>query len=149
MAYSQAVADEICDRIAKGETLRAICREDGKPSFWTVYQWLDANPEFATRFGRARAQGEEQIAQECMHIADNPLLGVEKTIKPDGSIEEKHGDMLGHRKLQIETRLKLLAKWNPKKWGEKVQTEITGQGGGPLSLAVVFEQPKGDADGKQ
>jgi hypothetical protein len=28
-------------------------------------------------------------------------------------------DMLGHRKLLIETRLKLLAKWNPKKYGDR------------------------------
>jgi hypothetical protein len=27
--------------------------------------------------------------------------------------------MLGHRKLQIETRLKLLAKFNPKKYGDR------------------------------
>ena len=32
----------------------------------------------------------------------------------------KKVDMLGHRKLQIETRLKLLAKFNPKKYGDKV-----------------------------
>ena len=29
-------------------------------------------------------------------------------------------DMLGHRKLQIETRLKLLAKWDPKRYGKKL-----------------------------
>jgi hypothetical protein len=29
-------------------------------------------------------------------------------------------DMLGHRKLQIETRLKLLAKWSPKRYGDKL-----------------------------
>jgi hypothetical protein len=28
--------------------------------------------------------------------------------------------MLGHRKLQIETRLKMLAKFNPKRYGDKV-----------------------------
>ena len=28
--------------------------------------------------------------------------------------------MLGHRKLRIDTRLKLLAKWNPKKWGDRM-----------------------------
>ena len=120
MAYDQAIADEICARIAQGETLRAICREEGKPSHTTVYQWLDDVPEFALRFGRARAQGEELIAQECLAIADTPCEGVETTTKADGSIEVRRGDMLGHRKLRIETRLKLLAKWNPKKWGEKL-----------------------------
>lgn len=136
MPFEQAIADEICARIAQGETLRAICRLDGFPSHTTVYTWLDEQPEFALRFGRARTQGEDVISQECLEIADTPVEGVETVVKPDGSIEEKRGDMLGHRKLQIETRLKLLAKWNPKKWGEKTQTEVTGADGGPMQVAV-------------
>lgn len=144
MPFEQAVADDICARIAQGETLRAICRLDGFPSHTTVYTWLDEQPEFALRFGRARAQGEDVIAQECLAIADTPVEGVETTVKPDGSVEEKRGDMLGHRKLQIETRLKLLAKWNPKKWGDKVQQEISGPGGAPVQVAVSvsFVAPK-------
>ena len=132
MTISWDVADTICARISSGETLRAICRDDGFPSHTTVYTWLDEQPEFALRFGRARAQGEDLIAQECLAIADTPVEGVETTVKPDGSVEEKRGDMLGHRKLQIETRLKLLAKWNPKKWGDKVQNEHSGPDGAPI-----------------
>jgi hypothetical protein len=126
MAYNQAIADEVCERIAQGETLRAICREEGKPSHATIYNWLDENADFALRFAHARELGEELIAQECLSIADTPMFGVERTIKPDGSVEEKQSDMLGHRKLQIDTRLKLLAKWNPKKWGEKVENTHKG-----------------------
>jgi hypothetical protein len=40
--------------------------------------------------------------------------------------------MLGHRKLRIETRLKLLAKWNPKKYGDKVQ--VGGDAENPLKV---------------
>jgi hypothetical protein len=36
----------------------------------------------------------------------------------EDSVTVTEEDMLGHRKLQIETRLKLLAKFNPKKYGE-------------------------------
>jgi len=41
-------------------------------------------------------------------------------------------DMLGHRKLQIETRLKLLAKWNPKKYGDRVT--MAGDAENPLQV---------------
>lgn len=139
MTISWDIADKICARIACGETLRAICRDDGFPSHTTVYTWLDEQPEFALRFGRARAQGEDVIAQECLSIADTPVEGVETTVKPDGSVEEKRGDMLGHRKLQIETRLKLLAKWNPKKWGDKTQAEISGPGGGAIQTEARID----------
>ena len=40
--------------------------------------------------------------------------------------------MLGHRKLQIETRLKLLAKWNPKKYGDRVT--MAGDAENPMRL---------------
>ena len=43
-------------------------------------------------------------------------------------------DMLGHRKLQIETRLKLLAKWNPQKYGDKVQ--VGGDAENPLTVTA-------------
>ena len=45
--------------------------------------------------------------------------------RPRVNIKIKREDMLGHRKLQIETRLKLLAKWNPKKWGDKQTIDMT------------------------
>ena len=47
--------------------------------------------------------------------------------------------MLGHRKLQIETRLKLLAKWSPKKYGEKIQQELSNPDG---TLSTLTEAEK-------
>jgi hypothetical protein len=46
--------------------------------------------------------------------------------------------MLGHRRLQVETRLKLLAKWDPKRHGERIATEISGPDGGEIRTAGDF-----------
>ena len=119
--YDEPLTHEICERIANGEPLRQICREEGMPAWTTVYKWINANPEFRERFARARDLGHDAIAEEALEIADTPLTGEELEIADDGKTKVKRADMLGHRKLQIETRLKLLAKWNPKKYGEKVQ----------------------------
>ena len=105
--------------LSEGKTLREFCRQDGNPSWQSVYAWLDEDKEFADRIARARLLGEEAIAQECLAIADTPQIGEETKRDEEGYTEYKRGDMLGHRKLQIDTRLKLLAKWNPKKWGER------------------------------
>jgi len=40
------------------------------------------------------------------------------------------------RKNQIETRLKLLAKWNPRKYGDK--TVLAGDPDAPVKIAVDF-----------
>jgi hypothetical protein len=122
-----SLIDVICERISSGETLRAICREKGMPAWRTVYDWLDADEEFATRFARAREIGFDAIAYETICIADTPLEGVEYEIGDDGKTKEKRSDMLGHRKLQIETRLKLLAKWSPQKYGERQHVEVSGK----------------------
>jgi len=89
------------------------------PAWRTVYDWMDVNPDFAAGFARARVTGFDAIAQEALIIADTPLEGIETTEDEKGT-SIKRGDMLGHRKLQIETRLKLLAKWDPKRYGDKL-----------------------------
>lgn len=120
-----AIKDEIIDRISNGTTLRSICREDEMPGWVTVYAWKDEDPDFAERFARARELGFDAIAEEALKIADTPEIGQIVTSKEWGD-EIKQEDMLGHRKLQIETRLKLLAKWSPKKYGERVEQHHTG-----------------------
>ncbi len=135
--YSDAIAEEIVERLSNGEPLRQICRDQHIPSWRTVYDWMDADKAFAARIARARELGEDAIAQEALMIADTPLLGERSKVGKDG-IEVWSEDMLGHRKLQIETRLKLLAKWNPKRWGEKVTTTHEG---GEKPIAVTDATP--------
>ena len=91
-------------------------------------------PRVDVQHARAREAGEEWLAAQCLAIADTPVEGVEVTTKANGDVEEKRGDMLGHRKLQIDTRLKLLAKWNPKKWGDKIESTHLGPNGGPVQV---------------
>lgn len=134
--YTKALADEICQRLSDGEPLRHICRDEHMPACRTVSDWRRAHPDFDAHFLTARDEGYDAIAQECLDISNTPVEGVtEKYEKvkidnpddPDGpAVEEfqlterKVEDMLGHRKLQIETRLKLLAKWDPRRYGDRL-----------------------------
>jgi hypothetical protein len=134
----RAVQDRICDLIAEGTGLQTICREQpGMPKWRTVYDWIAADPEFAKRMEAARVIGADAIAEEALRIADTPLEGVETETDKNGDTKEKRGDMLGHRRLQVETRLKLLAKWHPKKYGEKVTAEHTGPNGAPIQYERI------------
>ncbi len=131
--YKPEIVAEICDRLSRGEPLATMCNEQAHlPAWRTVYDWMDADPVISAAIARAREAGEAVIGADCLQIADTPQEGVETVIKPDGSVEVRRGDMLGHRKLRIDTRLKLLAKWNPKNWGERVHQEITGKDGGAI-----------------
>ena len=131
--YGRELAEEIIQRLSEGEPLRQICRDNHMPEWRTIYDWMYRDPELAAAIARAREIGYDKMAEEVLQIADTPMMGQVQTIDDKGSTVRTE-DMLGHRKLQIETRLKLLAKWNPKKYGERVA--LAGDADAPLKVDV-------------
>ena len=121
--YTEEIALKICEQLSEGIPLREICRQEGMPAWRTVYDWMWKNEALSTAIARARDIGYDKMAEECLYIADNLHMG-KRTVYSSGAEEGEDSmtvteeDMLGHRKLQIETRLKLLAKFNPKRYGE-------------------------------
>ena len=124
--YTPELAAELLRRLSSGEPLAVICRDEHMPAVSTVSDWKKAHPDFAERFGTARDEGFDEIAADCLRIADTPEMGETETTKEWGT-EVKKGDMFDHRKLRIETRLKLLAKWDPRRYGERIQQDINGE----------------------
>ena len=120
--FHQSTVDAICERLAQGEPLAQICRSDLMPAHRTVYDWMEAHPGVSTSIARARDLGEDVIAAGLRDVARGG----------SGSSGDVQRD-----KLIVDTDLKLLAKWNPKKWGDKVQNEVSGAGGGPITLNIV------------
>ncbi|WP_315834449.1 hypothetical protein [Bradyrhizobium prioriisuperbiae] len=41
--YSAAIANRICNELARGRTVKDICTDDGMPNAWTVHQWVREN----------------------------------------------------------------------------------------------------------
>lgn len=129
---TQEIEDALIEWISSGQTLRDFCRQEGNPAWRTIYDWLEGDADFSARFARARELGHDAISEEALAIADTPIEGITVTTDEDGKSKQVRGDMLGHRKLQVETRLKLLAKWNPKRYGDKTEHTMNG----PVSLEL-------------
>jgi len=128
--FSQAIADDICERIAEGEPLRVICRTEGMPAWRTVYHWLEERPDFAARIARARVSGFDAIAEDCLDIADETNLD---TVTDKEGNERQNTEWISRSKLRVDTRLKLLAKWDPKRYGDKLETTVKG---GPANVML-------------
>lgn len=148
-SYSEAVCDDICNNISEGVPLKKYCREHGI-AWRTIYLWIDTYPDFATRYQKARDMGMDAIFEEALEIADNMEVAMTTTSKISG-LETKEEDALGHRKLRIETRFKLLSKWNPKKYGERATFDITtNKSPDELTdeelMAIATRRGKGDAE---
>ena len=104
--------------MSKGEPLAEICRSDDKfphPTTWN--DWCAADDTLNIAHGRARDLGYDAIAADCLAIADE--TGRDTKYGKNGEAMAD-GEWISRSRLRVETRLKLLAKWDPRRYGEKV-----------------------------
>lgn len=108
------IVEAICLRLSHGETLQKICSDPDMPNYSTVWRWEQEDPEFCKISARAREIGTHYIADECINIADNPALDP------------------ADKRIRIDTRVRLIGKWNAKKYGDKVDVNHGGQPQNPV-----------------
>lgn len=113
---------------------------------------MKVNKDFSYRLACARELFADAIAEEALRIADTPMTGeiVEETASPDGmTVKVKKVDMIEHRKLQVDTRLKLLAKWAPDKYGDikTLKVDATDEAKGMAEVyAKMLDAQKDDGE---
>lgn len=129
--FTDALLTSICERLATGEPLAQICRDEGYPHPSTVRDWAREREDVSLAIARAREDGFDQIAMEALRIADDGEA--DKVPDADGNLRTD-SEAIQRSKLRVETRLKLLAKWDPKRYGERITTEHAG------SIALTHEQ---------
>lgn len=135
--YTQEITDRICELLADGQSMRTVCKQEDMPAMSTVFKWLREHEEFSEQYAIAKEESADAMAEDLLEIADTPVMGEVKTIKPDGLIEVKQDDMLGHRRLQVDTRKWLMAKMKPKKYGDKLDMTSDGE---KLGVTLSAEQ---------
>lgn len=145
--YNEAIAADICEMLAYGETLRGACRlladkygADAAPKPATVISWtLDAEkyPGFCERYAKAREIGYHAMADEILDIADDGTNDYVERRNKDGSsylaVDKEH---IARSRLRVDSRKWLLAKALPKVYGDKVSMEHSGQDGAPIDTNV-------------
>lgn len=70
MRYAVHTARKLCQRLAAGENLQAICRESRMPDRLTVYRWLIDRPDFRTLFLQAKQLSAQALCDQMIEIAD-------------------------------------------------------------------------------
>jgi len=131
-SFTQAKADLICERIAGGETLRQVCRDEAMPEQRTVFRWLAANEGFRQQYAHAREALMEHFADEIIDIAEDGSNDWTERETKAGRIEVVDREVIERSRLRIEARKWLMGKCAPKKYGDKVTQEHTGPNGGPI-----------------
>jgi hypothetical protein len=134
-SYTEAVANEICQRMITGQGLLRICADDHMPDRQTVYRWLDANEGFRDRYVRAREGLMDFYAEQILVISFDERGDI--FVDQDG---DKSKTVANHAKVQRD-RLKVDSlKWTcsrlfPKRYGDKM--ELLGQDSGSSSTLQI------------
>jgi hypothetical protein len=126
--------EEVLWRIAQGETLAALGRElDFHPASWNV--WVRGDEELAIAYQHARDVGADVIAEDVLRIIDEEPERVVQ-IDEDGNKSTSRIDSAGvaWARNRAELRLKLLAKWNPKKYGDRQTVDVGNKEGETLKV---------------
>lgn len=118
--YNSDIAAEICEHISEGNSLRSYCEKDDTPSKASVFKWLIENKEFSDQYARARSEQADVHADEIIDIADETHLDPQD------------------RRVKIDARKWVASKLKPKKYSERVQTELTGKDGGAIKVEDAF-----------
>ncbi|ELQ6121953.1 DNA packaging protein [Cronobacter sakazakii] len=121
--YTEELAEIICLRLAEGESLRSVCRDEGMPSKQAVLRWLARNGSFRAQYVRAKEEGAEAIAEELFDIADDGSNDWMEKLDKDGEAVgyQLNGEHVQRSKLRIDTRKWYLSKIMPKKYGDRIQ----------------------------
>lgn len=104
--YSEELAARICEQLAEGIPLAEICRAENMPHPSTIRRWAKDNETLSLAIADAREDGEDRITANIRRTAKGEEGFSTNDVQRD--------------KLIIDTDLKLLAKWNPKKYGDKL-----------------------------
>lgn len=136
------IALEVCESVeVTPRGLEHICKEHGKITARTFHRWLERSEELRQRYARAKEMQADLIAFQVLEIADTPVVGVRTKTTLTGT-EVTEGDMIEHRRLQVDARKWAAGKLSPKKYGDKV--DLTS-GGERIAAPVVTFQSHPDA----
>jgi hypothetical protein len=133
--------EEVLSRIAQGETLASLGRElNFHPVSWNF--WVREDEDLALAYAQARDVGADVIADDVLRIIDEEPERVVQ-IDEEGNKSTSRIDSAGvaWAKNRAELRLKLLAKWHPKKYGDKQQVEVGNKDGEALKVDVKLPDP--------
>ena len=134
------IVDTVLRGISVGTPMAALCRQQGMPDQSTIWDWCQADPALAQKVARARDDGFDALALEALAIADQTE---DDTVIGEKGKPVANNEWIARSRLRVDTRLKLLACWDPKRYGNK--TTIQGDKDAPLETKTTLELAKGTA----
>lgn len=128
------IITDICNRVIDEKISFNKAVEESCISYVTFFNWMVKSSELKELYNYAREIRADVLFEEIIDIADTTEEGTEMIEKPSGT-EIKTGDMTNHRRLKIDARKWVVAKMQPKKYGDRIDQNISG------SLSIIEVKP--------
>lgn len=140
VGYSEKIVEDICDRVACGESLNKICASEGMPHRRTVMRWLIDHEEFKRRYDVAKDMQADALVDEVLEIADDGSKDW-KTVTTRGGNEEKvvDNEAVQRSRLRVDARKWLAGVLKPRKYGDKTQLELSSDPNKPVVVVDRIE----------
>lgn len=140
--YTNKLADKICKMIAQGQSVRSICAKKDMISMQTFFRWLRENDKFSEQYARACEERSYMHAEEILEIADDARNDYMEKLDDSGNLlgYTLNGEHVQRSRLRIDTRKWLMAKQNPKVYGDKLDMTTNGNDIGVTLSASQAEQ---------
>lgn len=116
-------ARTICDKIVQGISLKQIARDFGASHASTIHMWIAQDAAFAEQYRLAKQAQADVFAEECIEIADD---GSNDWLEREGK-QQPNYELAMRSKLRVETRMKLMRFNAPKRFGNVVAHEHSGE----------------------
>jgi len=136
--FTKAMGDRICQGIRAGKSLSKICQEEGMPEKSQVLRWrgMPSLQKFRNQYDLAVQDRTDAWAEQVIDIADD---GENDTyIDGNGNVKTDF-DVVQRSKLRVDTRLKLMSKLAPRKYGDRL--DITSDDEQIVPLMVFNMRP--------
>lgn len=120
----QKVMDILCMKIAASSKSIVTLLAEGHggntlPTYTAIKEWLAADEVLAAQYARAKEDQAEYLSEELLDIVD-----ADPSIMPmTGALD---GASVQHARLRADTRKWLMSKLKPKKYGDKVALDHSG-----------------------
>jgi hypothetical protein len=116
--YTAEIAAEICERMADGEGLSSICKDERMPPLRTVRRWVIEDKDgLAAKYARAKEILAEHWASEIVELSDE-VAGCRDNAQVQAA------------RLRVDARKWVASKVLPKQYGDRL--EHVGAGGKDL-----------------
>jgi len=131
MAYTDKQKTEIvnraCEAIAQGEPIREILKGDDMPSSSTFFSWIEEDIEKAKQYARVLNVRAHLKFDEIDDIV-NEDCSYTITDEQGNTVTRVDTGKIQHQRLKYDAVKWKIGKMNPKKYGDKIEQEITGKG---------------------